>query len=93
MLADGEPQPLSGQLQIPMTVQGREYCAHFYVLTGRGPAVILGYPFYDENGFVIDCANRQLKNPQTDKTIKCHTHGTALDGGSSSLVPTQMQKN
>ena len=72
-LGNGTSAPLAGRVSPKATIEGEAYPIDAFVLAGKGPALILGYRFLEENNLIIDCrARKLLRNRQTP--LQCY-HG------------------
>ena len=59
-VADGKVVPTSGFVTIRFKLAGEEYAQEFLVLEQMNTA-ILGWPFFAEHEFTIDCRTRRVK--------------------------------
>ena len=70
-LADGHTHGLAGRISLPLRFQGQEHAAEAYVLDGKGPPLILGYPFFSSRGWMIDCGQKTVHDAEGN-IICCH---------------------
>ena len=72
-LGNGTSTPLAGRVSLKAIVEGEAYPIDAFVLAGKGPALILGYRFLEENNLIIDCRARRLLRAH-QAPLQCH-HG------------------
>ena len=72
-LGNGTSAPLAGRVSLKATIEGEAYPIDAFVLAGKGPALILGYRFLEENNLIIDCRARKLLRTQ-QTPLQCY-HG------------------
>lgn len=53
--ANGIVEPVLGVVPLDITLQVRQITVPAYVLQGKGPALILGFPFLEKQGLLVDC--------------------------------------
>ena len=70
-LGNGESAPLAGRVQLDTTIGNEPYAIDAYVISGKGPQLILGYRFLEENNLVIDCRSKQLLRAQ-NTPLQCY---------------------
>ena len=77
-LGNGTSAPLAGRVSLKATIEGEAYPIEgeaypidAFVLTGKGPALNVGYRFLEDNNPIIDCwARKLLRNRQTP--LQCY---------------------
>ena len=62
--ANGVTEPILGVVPLDFTLQARTMSTHAHVLHGKGPDLILGFPFLEAQGLSVDCQGPKLI-PQT----------------------------
>jgi len=75
---NGVVDRISGELNVPVVVNNEQFDVTFYCIDGRGPPLILGWPFLESNGFDICCKKKRLIR-ESEPDVQCHA--------------TEMQKN
>lgn len=71
-LADGRVQKLAGVLKMMVDYGKEELLTTFYVLDGKGPTMILGYPLFHDQRWMIDLQGQRLVT-QGGQEITCNT--------------------
>lgn len=69
---NGEVEKLMGATRLEMAVgeqEGERFEITAYVLDGKGPSLILGFPFLENNGFLVDCRNRRLIRSEKEAVV------------------------
>ena len=70
-LGNGEMAALQGQLALDVQIYHDDYTVEAYVLTGKGPAVILGFAFLEEADLLVSCKEKKLMKAD-GSSIQCH---------------------
>ena len=71
-----------GVITLPVRVHGADVPMHAYVLHSKGPALIMGVTFLEDNKLLVDCASRTLTMQDGGGQVKC----LSVQAGSSSSV-------
>lgn len=78
-LADGNIQPLTGIIDVDIGIKTKQgdnkYQTELIILQGKGPPLILGFPFFKKNGWILDCQNKEIKDNRGD-IIYCNKANT-----------------
>ena len=69
--ANGVVEPVLGIVSLDVTLQGQPAPVQAYVLQGKGPPLILGFPFLEAQGLLVDCAGRQLLFKSSAPPVRC----------------------
>lgn len=69
--ANGVVEPVLGTVPLDFTLQHRSISVPAYVLQGKGPALILGFTFLEQQGLLVDCAGRQLLAKASAPPVPC----------------------
>ena len=60
-----------GAVSLQLTLQARPFSTPAYVLHGKGPSLILGFPFLEAQGLMVDCEGRQLLPKSEGQPVQC----------------------
>ena len=71
---NGEVQTLEGEVTLKVMIQGKPYKMPAYVLTGKGPPLIMGFSFLEMNNLLVDCTNRVLLGKDREP-VRCMPMG------------------
>ena len=58
--ANGVTEPILGVVPLDFTLQAWQMSTQAHVLHSKSPALILGFPFLEAQGLLVDCQGRQL---------------------------------
>ena len=70
-LGNGERVPLLGHLALDVKIYEDDYTVDTYVLSGKGPPVILGFAFLEEADLLVSCKEKKLVKAD-GSSIQCH---------------------
>ena len=60
-----------GTVTLPVKIQGADMPMKAYVLHSKGPPLIMGFTFLEDNQWVVDCTARTLTMHGGAKQVKC----------------------
>ena len=75
-LADGNIQKLKGKVVTEVKVGDSEEKTELFMLHGKGPAVILGYPYIKKQKWIINCMRKTLTSGEGEE-IQCNMGETS----------------
>ena len=88
-LADGNIQKLKGKIIADVKVGEQQEQTELFMLHGKGPAMILGYPYIKNQRWMIDCMRKTLTS-KAGEEIQCNVGEMAR---SEEVVFERMNKN
>ena len=56
-------------INLPKKIPGKCMPTHAYVLQGKGPSLIVGFTFLEDNELLADCVERVLNTKGKDGTV------------------------
>ena len=68
---NGVVEPALGIVPLEFTLQARQLSTVAYVFHGKGPMLILGFPFLEAQGLLVDCDGRQLFPKSSRRPMAC----------------------
>ena len=68
---NGVVEPVLGIVSLDFTLQTHSFSTPAYVLHGKGPALILGFPFLEAQGLLVDCDGRCLLPKSEGREVPC----------------------
>ena len=68
---NGDVEPMIGMVTLPVKVQGADMPMQAFVLKSKGPPLIMGFPFLEDNKLVVDCTARKLTKKDGQGHVKC----------------------
>ena len=68
---NGVVEPVLGIVPFEFTLQAQKFSNLAYVLHGKGPALILGFPFLEAQGLLVDCDGCQLLPKSSGRPVAC----------------------
>lgn len=72
---NGQKERLQGMIRLPVKVNNQHMLLDAYVISGKGPSVILGYSFLRGEGLLVDCRRRRLlREDSTGAFVECRLH-------------------
>ena len=63
--------PALGIVLLEFMSQARRFSTPTYALHGKGPALILGFPFLEVQGMMVDFKGRQLVPKSEERPVPC----------------------
>ena len=69
--ANGITEPILGVVPLDFTLQAQPVSTQAHVLHGKGPALILGFPFLEAQGLLVDCQGCQLIPKTSGNPLPC----------------------
>ena len=68
---NGDVEPMIGVVTLPVRVQGTHMPMRAYVLHSKGPPLIMGFTFLEDNKLVVDCTEQTLTQKDSGSQVKC----------------------
>ena len=68
---NGDTEPMIGVITLPVRVHGADMPMRAYVLHSKGPALIMGFTFLEDNKLLVDCASKTLTMKDGGGQVKC----------------------
>ena len=68
---NGDVEPMLGVVTLPVKVQAIDMPMRAFVLKSKGPPIIMGFPFLEDNQLVVDCTVLWLTRKDGAGYVKC----------------------
>ena len=89
---NGVVEPMKGVITLPVKIQGKDMPMRAYVLQGKGPGLIMGFTFLEDNELLVDCAGRVLSTRGKGETVRCcRCQVAAAPGRGRNFIPHNSQ--
>ena len=62
---------MKGIVTLPVQIQGKDMPMRAYILQGKGPGLIMGFTFLEDNQLLVDCDGRVLTTKGEGETVRC----------------------
>ena len=68
---NGEVEPMVGIVTLPVKVQDTDMPMRAFVHKSKGPPLIMGFPFLEDNQLIVDCIARRLTRKDGTGHVRC----------------------